>query len=247
MEKDIKDSVKDYWNLRANGFSSAVEEEMVTESHRTWTECFQQEIGSGKDVLDDGCGPGFFTAILAELHNNVCAIDYSEEMVARATERIHSLGLSATVTRGDAHSLPFPDECFDAVVSRNVIWNLKDPAKAYGEIARVLRPGGTLIMNDGNCYLYLYDERYKALHEENLKKYAAKDSHSGGLHGKHNTDNVDFGIIEKIAYDLPMSKVERPKWDLNELIDLGFYDLSVKIFGTKLPMGFTIVARKREN
>lgn len=246
MEKDIKDSVKDYWNLRANGFSSAVEEEMVTNSHSVWKACFEKEIGTGKDVLDDGCGPGFFSAILAELGNHVTGIDYSEEMVARAAERICALGLSADIARGDAHELCFADGSFDAVVSRNVIWNLKDPMKAYSEIARVLRPGGTLIMNDGNCYLYLYDERYKALREEHMKKFAAKAGQDGGLHGKHNTDRVDFGIIEKLAYDLPLSKIERPKWDLAALIDLGFYDISVKIHGDKLPMGFTIIARKRE-
>lgn len=245
MKKDTKDSVKDYWNLRANGFSSAVEEEMATSSHEIWKDCFQKEIGSGKEVLDDGCGPGFFSAILAELHNTVTGIDYSEEMVEKAAERIHALGLSASISRGDAHNLAFPDNSFDAVVSRNVIWNLETPAQAYAEIARVLRPGGTIIINDGNCYLYLYDVRYKAIREENMKKYAAKGGCDGGLHGKHNTDNVDFGIIEKIAYDLPLSRIERPKWDLSVLIDLGFYDISVKIHGDKLPMGFTIIARKR--
>ena len=246
MEKDIKDSVKDYWNLRAGGFSDAVEEEMVTASHKTWKDCFAREIGSGKTVLDDGCGPGFFSAILAELHNDVTGIDYSEEMVEKARQRLQALALPGKIVRGDAHRLDFPAESFDAVVSRNVIWNLKEPEKAYGEIARVLRPGGTLIVNDGNCYLYLYDPRYKALYEEHVREISAKGKSDGGLHGRHNTDNVDFGIIEKLAYDLPLSKVERPKWDISTLIDLGFYDISVKISGNTLPMGFTVIARKRD-
>ncbi|SPZ01220.1 methyltransferase [Proteus mirabilis] len=56
--------------------------------------------------------------------------------------------------------LPFGDEQFDLVVSRNVTWNLKSPCEAYQEWFRVLKPGGSLINFDANWYLHLFDDEY---------------------------------------------------------------------------------------
>lgn len=70
----------------------------------------------------------------------------------------------------DAQHLQFADESFDAIVSRNVLWNLEDPAMAYREMYRVLRPGGTILVEDGNMYLYLYDEAYEKLHNQYMEE-----------------------------------------------------------------------------
>ena len=79
------EEIKDYWNLRANGFSLAVEEELRTESGKEWEEIFRKTITKEKAaVLDDGTGAGFFPVILSRLGHQVTAIDYSEEMTAQA-------------------------------------------------------------------------------------------------------------------------------------------------------------------
>lgn len=70
----------------------------------------------------------------------------------------------------DAQHLTFADASFDAVVSRNVLWNLDDPEAAYREICRVLRPRGVLILEDGNMYLYMNDPEYAVWHEAQLEK-----------------------------------------------------------------------------
>ena len=167
-------------------------------------------------------------------------------MTAQAEKRFKEAGAEVLVRQMDAQKLEFADENFDAVVSRNVLWNLDDPAAAYREMHRVLRPGGKLIISDGNMYLYMHDEEYARLHEKQMEEMRKKHEIDGGLHGKHNVDHVDFSIIEKIAEDLPMSRRRRPQWDFEQLISLGFDDIHVKLHGKELPMGFLIIAGKKE-
>lgn len=241
------EEIKNYWNLRANGFSLAVEEELKSEEGQRWEKIFRENIGNQPaDVLDNGTGAGFFSVILGELGHRVTGIDYSDQMVDQARNRLRALGLPAEIMQMDAQKLTFAQESFDAVVSRNVLWNLDDPAAAYGEMHRVLRPGGTLILEDGNMYLYMHDGEYAALHEAREEKRKKEKEQEGGLHGKYNVDQVDFSIIEKIAEDLPMSRRRRPQWDFEQLTALGFDDIHVKLWGGSLPMGFLIIARKKE-
>ena len=91
-------------------------------------------------VLDVGTGPGFYAIILAERGYRVTAVDFSEQMLAEARQNAGSLGEKIRFLRMDAHSLDLPDESFDAVVTRNLTWNLTDPVRAYREWKRVLRP-----------------------------------------------------------------------------------------------------------
>lgn len=239
------DEIKDYWNQRANGFALAVDEELASESGNNWRQFFRENIPEGAEVLDDGTGPGFFPSLLAPMGYKVTAIDYSDKMVEKAKKRFAAMGIDARVLQMDAQKLHFEDASFDAVVSRNVLWNLDDPAKAYREIHRVLCPGGKVIIDDGNMYLYLHNADYAAAHErakEEMRRRAAKPT---DLHNRHNVNNVDFSIIEKIAEDLPMSRTLRPQWDFNQLVQLGFDDICVNIRGKELPMGFRITARKK--
>ena len=129
------EEIKDYWNMRANGFSMAVEEELKTESRKEWEQIFRENIEKeNADVLDDGTGAGFFSVILSKLGHQVTAIDYSEEMTEQAKKRFEAEGADVLIRQMDAQKLEFADESFDAVVSRNGLWNLDDPAAAYQEM-----------------------------------------------------------------------------------------------------------------
>ncbi len=241
------EEIKDYWNLRANGFSNAVEEEMITESYKEWKNFFAETIGNDHArVLDDGTGPGFFVAILSGMGHEVTAIDYSDQMVMQAKKRLEQLGLKANVLQMDAQKLKFPEESFDAIVSRAVLWNLDDPGKAYEEMKRVLKPGGKIIIDDGNMYLYHHDKEYAEKRRKMMEEREKLSANDGGLHEKHNTDQVDFSIIERIAEDLPMSFRRRPQWDFDQLIRLGFQDIHITTRGGSLPFHFRIVAVKGE-
>ena len=94
--------------------------------------------------LDVGCGNGAFTELLVErcAPIEVRGIDPSEAQLefARAT---HSAGV-AQFQQGDAQAMPYPDQAFDAAVMALVIFFLPEPARGVAEMARVVRPGGSV-------------------------------------------------------------------------------------------------------
>lgn len=99
---------------------------------------------SGLRWLDVGCGNGAFTEMLVErcAPVSIQGIDPSEEQLAFARTRPASR--VAQFRRGDAMAQPFPDDAFDAAVMPLVIFFVPDPAKGVAEMARVVRPGGTV-------------------------------------------------------------------------------------------------------
>ncbi len=104
----------------------------------------------GHDILELGCGLGDLLADMLEMGYNCRAVEHSPQMVAAArdTLRKRQLGQDATVMQGSAQGLPFSDATFDTVVSTFPSEYIYDP-DTISEIARVLRPGGRLLVIEG--------------------------------------------------------------------------------------------------
>ncbi len=79
---------------------------------------------------------------------NIIAIELSPAMLAVARQRIADRGIDADLREGDAQSLPFDDNRFDTVVCVLALCAIPDHARAINEMARVLKPGGKLILLD---------------------------------------------------------------------------------------------------
>jgi ubiquinone/menaquinone biosynthesis C-methylase UbiE len=101
----------------------------------------------GVRLLDVGCGTGILlgAATRRDPSAGVYGIDLVPEMLERAARRGAGRWHLAL---GDAKALPFADACFDAVASSSSFHHWAEPRLALGEIARVLRPGGRLVLTD---------------------------------------------------------------------------------------------------
>jgi arsenite methyltransferase len=107
----------------------------------------------GESGLDVGCGPGYLACELAREvggAGRVVGTDASPEMIEAARARIAREGLAGRVRLavGDAADLPFAAAAFDFVVAVQVYLYVADVERALGEAARVLRPGGRLVVVD---------------------------------------------------------------------------------------------------
>jgi SAM-dependent methyltransferase len=95
-------------------------------------------------ALDAACGTGRHSEHLAALGHRVIGVDSSPDMLARARARVPA----ASFHEGDLHALPVPDGHVDLVVCALALAHLPDLRPAVAEFARVLRPGGHLIITD---------------------------------------------------------------------------------------------------
>jgi len=108
-------------------------------------------LDSTKRVLDVGSGVGGTSRCLArEFGCRVTGIDLTEEYCRAAAMLSDRIGLAALIEyrQGDATNLPFPDASFDVVWTEHVAMNIPDKPRLYGEMYRVLKPGGTLAIYD---------------------------------------------------------------------------------------------------
>jgi malonyl-CoA O-methyltransferase len=114
--------------------------DLSAERFRLWADHFR-----GREVLEMGCGTGVNTEVLAGWAASTTAIDFSEGMLAEARRRVSAP--SVTFRRHDlTRPLPFPDASFDTAVENLVLEHIRDVEALFHEAARVLRPGGVLLM-----------------------------------------------------------------------------------------------------
>ncbi len=99
-------------------------------------------VTQGTRLLDAGCGAGLL-ALLARLRGaTVTALDASAALLAVARARLPE----ADLREGDLEALPFAEASFDAVIAVNSIFYAADMAAAMRELARVVRPGGRVVL-----------------------------------------------------------------------------------------------------
>lgn len=95
----------------------------------------------GKHVLDVGCGTGRFAAAFEDAGARVVGLDHDPAMLERAAERV-----SGGVILADAHAIPLLDGSVDVAFAVTLLEFVADPPRAFGELVRVVQPGGRVIV-----------------------------------------------------------------------------------------------------
>lgn len=110
------------------------------------------EMTESGEAADVGCGPGQLVIEIAQRAPGlrVTGIDLSDEMLTQGRDNALRAGVANRVSfrRGDAQHIPFSDASLDLVVSTLSLHHWSDPGAVLGEIARVLRPGGSFLVFD---------------------------------------------------------------------------------------------------
>lgn len=109
-------------------------------------------IGPGSRVIDVGCGAGRHSFEAYRRGADVIAFDQNAEELADVDTMLQAMGQAgeapksakAQVVVGDALALPYPDGSFDSVIASEILEHIPEDSTAIAELARVLRPGGTL-------------------------------------------------------------------------------------------------------
>jgi phosphatidylethanolamine/phosphatidyl-N-methylethanolamine N-methyltransferase len=141
----------------------ALDKETITKAYARWAPVYDLVFGAvfergreaaiaaaeriGGRILEVGVGTGISLPDYSRA-NRICGVDISEPMLQKAMERVAKLGLSHVegLWVMDAENLRFPDESFDVVVAQYVITTVPNPEATLDEFARVLKPGGEIVL-----------------------------------------------------------------------------------------------------
>jgi len=186
--------------------TDALELERLGVQHRLWVDTAnvlwrEAGIGPGSRVLDVGCGPGYASLDLAQLVGHtgrVFGVDLSARFIGEAQRRAETIGLKQAAFRvGELSELTeaVGDEVFDVAYARWVLCFAPDTQRVVEQIAKHVKPGGRLIVQDYFNYRAFtagpHDERFEPFRTAVIQSWID----AGG-----NPDVV--GILPKVVLDL---------------------------------------------
>lgn len=146
----LSDEIRDYWDIRAESYDDSLGHGLIDGPEAAaWRDLIRRHLGraSGRRALDVGCGTGAMSLLLHSAGFQVTGTDFAQSMLERARAKAPG---DVRLLCADATRIPEADASFDVVVTRNLVWTLPDPAAALVEWRRLLRPGGRVMIIDGD-------------------------------------------------------------------------------------------------
>jgi ubiquinone/menaquinone biosynthesis C-methylase UbiE len=149
----LRDEIRDYWSLRAPTFDEQVGHEIFSEAERqAWRDLVLRHLGpgEGRRALDLASGTGVISHLLHGVGFDVTGLDWSEAMLNQARTKAAKRGADIRFVMGDAERTLEKPESYDVLVTRHLVWTLVDPKAAFREWHSLLKPGGRLLIVDGD-------------------------------------------------------------------------------------------------
>lgn len=140
---DIPEQAEEAWDKLANWYSAR---KKGSYEFKIQLPAILNLLGNlhGKSLIDIGCGPGNYSVEFTKKGANVLGIDLSQKMLDKARNNAKMADVKLTLQKADAHLIPCQDNSFDIAVIILAILN----EKIIKEAARVLKPGGLLLISD---------------------------------------------------------------------------------------------------
>jgi SAM-dependent methyltransferase len=177
-------------------------------------------LGHDQHILDAGCGPGGNGAWLSE-HGRVVGVDLAPEALAFVRDRRPTL----TPVRASIDGLPFVDSSFDIVVEITVVTCVPDDGAAVRELARVVRPGGALLLFEPAFHWLrrAHDKTVHSLHRYRRHTLAGL-TEDAGLHVEHSTYAYSFLAPPAYALSLADRVRDRPPTETGSDVEKRWLD-----------------------
>ena len=163
-------------------------------------------LSAGEGVLEVGCGPGF---VLAEagIAGRLVGVDVSVKMLASARERARN----ASLVRAAVERLPFSDGTFGLAYCRSVLHHVLYPPAMMREMARVVKPGGRVVVNDSVSS----EDRAEAENHNRIERLRDPS------HGRMLPPTEMLGLFERAPLEVAQVRAHRYRRDLEEFLDIG--------------------------
>ena len=146
----LKEDIRSYWSQRSSTFDELLGHRILPgPEHEAWAATIREHLGEAPlDVLELASGTGEVTKVLVSRRRRH-RHRFPEAMVERSRTK-HRGEPRARFLVADAERTMQPDARYDAVVCRHLVWTLTEPVSALRDWARILKPGGRLLVFDGD-------------------------------------------------------------------------------------------------
>lgn len=219
----MKEEIREYWSRRADTFDQSPFHGMQAPGEKTaWLELIGRHVAAlaGSDVLELAFGTGEITTVLLALGFRVTGLDLTEAMLRKAKAK-HAGAADLSLFLGDAEDTREGDESHDAIVMRHLVWTLIDPITAFRDWYRVVRPGGRIVIIDGDFAETSFVKRWR----RKLSQWMEKLEGAKG-------PVIDWAAHEAIMRQIFFSRGLKPGVLQSMLAEAGFIDFKIEGLGS---------------
>lgn len=192
----LKEEIRDYWSKRSETFDLAFGHRIPPgPEFAAWQRPIREQLGTASlKVLELACGTGEVTRLIHDLGHDVTALDFSEAMLAVARTK-HAGKDRLRFVLADAEDTREPDGFYDAIVCRHLVWTLTAPEVTFREWHRLLKPGGKLLVFDGDWAKPTRLGRLASFVIRQIDRIIGPDNHyDGALSDRH------AGIMKELPF-----------------------------------------------